>query len=771
MTQYVIPRYAPMCLVLAGMIVIHIVDNFPFPTIDTITAAFSTISKQKRIASSNSDFDTQINSRPLEAKYTKDSVVVAEAHVEGEAPMLNDSYVNFDEELATTSHLEEPEQPMPYQKPAIKQLQKLVCSENAVTAPSISSPISPRPDMLLTISARESDKDDNCWSPLPSLSSKQSTIEFMSVPLSDISEITKGSHQDTNHSLSSEDDESMPSRLSTSVLEENNASISPSTETKEQNSIPRFYFRQGEPNAQRIAKERNVERLDTINRLFSMKSQFSEDKFVAVTRACSMPRYMNLALFRKMEDYGTDEDNVYADQFERCWLDLAEGCLDDDSIMFNILRKPSNSFIAPEDFLLVLEDVVCNHPGLEFLSDNALFQERYIETVICRIYYESRCASGKLTLAQFKKSKISDTLSRLERRIDLNSTHDCFSYKHFYVLYCKFWLLDQDHDLIVSESDMLQYNSQVLTSRITSRVMECGKIAAFPREPHILLNTKEATLTYMDFIWFLLSEIDKSTRTSVEYWFKCIDLDGDGIISSYELSFFWEEQEERQNLYGLGDSEMINFEDVICQLNDLIKPQVMGQFTLRDLLNSKLAERFFDTFINFHRLQIHESSHNSAKLKRQYMDALSGTDRLELDEYRPRYGTALAPEKMSDWCAYAEIEYQHLVAAERNEKIWDSMERDLEICQDEELDEEKMLTTVERLFNGEIAVKYADNLEDATQEDLEAILQKVAKTTYSSTQQLSQDSETIRELISLQETYEGAKHGSEEVRRDNRFQI
>lgn len=72
----------------------------------------------------------------------------------------------------------------------------------------------------------------------------------------------------------------------------------------------------------------------------------------------------------------------------------------------------------------------------------------------------------------------------------------------------------------------------------------------------------------------------------------------------------------------------------------------MGQFTLRDLLNSKLAERFFDTFINFHRLQIHESSHNSAKLKRQYMDALSGSDRLELDEYRPRFGSALAPEKM-----------------------------------------------------------------------------------------------------------------------------
>lgn len=52
MTQYVIPRYAPMCLVLAGIIVIQIVDNFPVSTIDMIMSAFSAVSHQKRIANS-----------------------------------------------------------------------------------------------------------------------------------------------------------------------------------------------------------------------------------------------------------------------------------------------------------------------------------------------------------------------------------------------------------------------------------------------------------------------------------------------------------------------------------------------------------------------------------------------------------------------------------------------------------------------------------------------------------------------------------------------
>lgn len=82
------------------MIVIHIVDNFPFPTIDTITAAFSTISKkQKRIASSSSEVDAQTNSIPLEAEPLEESVAIPEAHIKAKAAMLNNSYVNFDEGL------------------------------------------------------------------------------------------------------------------------------------------------------------------------------------------------------------------------------------------------------------------------------------------------------------------------------------------------------------------------------------------------------------------------------------------------------------------------------------------------------------------------------------------------------------------------------------------------------------------------------------------------------------------------------------------------
>lgn len=35
---------------------------------------------------------------------------------------------------------------------------------------------------------------------------------------------------------------------------------------------------------------------------------------------------------------------------------------------------------------------------------------------------------------------------------------DYFSYEHFYVLYCKFWELDSDHDLLIDASDLARHS-------------------------------------------------------------------------------------------------------------------------------------------------------------------------------------------------------------------------------------------------------------------------------------------------------------------------
>lgn len=40
---------------------------------------------------------------------------------------------------------------------------------------------------------------------------------------------------------------------------------------------------------------------------------------------------------------------------------------------------------------------------------------------------------------------------------------------------------------------------------------------------------------YEDFVWFIMSEEDKSSEMALDYWFRCCDLDGDGCLRANEM--------------------------------------------------------------------------------------------------------------------------------------------------------------------------------------------------------------------------------------------
>lgn len=59
-----------------------------------------------------------------------------------------------------------------------------------------------------------------------------------------------------------------------------------------------------------------------------------------------------------------------------------------------------------------------------------------------------------------------------------------------------------------------------------------------------------------------------------------MDMDGDGVLSMYELEFFYEEQCQKLEAMAI---EPLPFEDCLCQMLDLVKPEVEGQIlTSRD---------------------------------------------------------------------------------------------------------------------------------------------------------------------------------------------
>jgi serine/threonine-protein phosphatase 2A regulatory subunit B'' len=119
--------------------------------------------------------------------------------------------------------------------------------------------------------------------------------------------------------------------------------------------------------------------------------------------------------------------------------------------VFAALKQAGAKFVVPRDWHAVMQELLETHAGLDFLRDTKEFQARYVETVITRIYFTlDRRGLGRLALRDIERGELLAALSLVDTDDDINKELQFFSYEHFYVLYCKFWELDADHDLEIN---------------------------------------------------------------------------------------------------------------------------------------------------------------------------------------------------------------------------------------------------------------------------------------------------------------------------------
>ncbi|XP_040912790.1 serine/threonine-protein phosphatase 2A regulatory subunit B'' subunit beta isoform X1 [Toxotes jaculatrix] len=394
-------------------------------------------------------------------------------------------------------------------------------------------------------------------------------------------------------------------------------------------SIPKFYFPQGRPQA-----NLNIDSL--ISKIEKIFSQFPNERATIedmgqVAKACECPLYWKVPLFNSAGGDRTGFVSVH--KFVAMWRKTLQTCHNDASKFVHLLAKPGCNYLEQDDFIPFLQDVVNSHAGLAFLKEAPDFHSRYITTVIQRIFYNvNRSWTGKITCNELRKSNFLQNVMLLEQEEDVNQLTEFFSYEHFYVIYCKFWELDTDHDLCIDQKDLARHNDQAISHKMIERIFS-GTVT---RDRQVY---KDGRLSYADFVWFLISEEDKKTDTSIEYWFRCMDLDGDGVLSMYELEYFYDEQCQKLEAMAI---EPLPFEDCLCQMLDLVKPEVEGKITLRDLKRCKLAHIFFDTFFNIEKYLDHEQK-----------DPFSVIREVETDG-----------QEVSDWEKYAAEEYDILVAEE-----------------------------------------------------------------------------------------------------------
>ncbi|OWK60846.1 Serine/threonine-protein phosphatase 2A regulatory subunit B'' subunit beta [Lonchura striata] len=345
-------------------------------------------------------------------------------------------------------------------------------------------------------------------------------------------------------------------------------------------NIPTFYFPRGCP------KEKvNIDAV--IAKIEQTFSQFPNERATLedmgkVAKACECPLYWKGPLFYCAGGERTGYVSVH--KFVAMWRKVLQTCYDDAAKFVHLLMNPGCNYLVQEDFIPFLQ-------------------------VIQRIFYTvNRSWSGKITCNELRKSNFLQNVALLEEEADINQLTEYFSYEHFYVIYCKFWELDTDHDLYIDRKDLARHNDYAISNRMIERIFS-GAV------------------------------------TSIEYWFRCMDLDGDGALSMYELEYFYEEQCQKLDNMAI---EPLPFEDCLCQMLDLVKPQHEGKITLHDLKRCKLTNVFFDTFFNIEKYLDHEQKDQFSML---------------------RDGEGESQE-VSDWEKYAAEEYDILVAEEAASDQW-----------------------------------------------------------------------------------------------------
>lgn len=299
--------------------------------------------------------------------------------------------VLVDDTPSRSSSTSSPTQEQPL-KPHYKTMDIPHCTTNI----PLISPTSPTPEFSLVSSKKDIELEDECWSPLPSFNA-EGKLEVC-FPLTSTTSEKNGMPGAPIIATTSPDQNKADGKMEcfeepTKVHDDENLKRNRGNKGS---SIRRFYFSGGEPNAKRLANEKNRERIVGI-RAFSVSWGF---QLTSLYPECCKQAFQHQVSFHWREVRSNYKGVRYAKIYEfsavpkgrkwwntwrihhagpvyavgknaimefslsqllmfpwhtSCWSEVTEGSLDDHAIMFNILRKPERCYLSPEDFLPVLE--------------------------------------------------------------------------------------------------------------------------------------------------------------------------------------------------------------------------------------------------------------------------------------------------------------------------------------------------------------------------------------------------------------------------------
>ncbi|PAV87317.1 hypothetical protein WR25_09428 isoform E [Diploscapter pachys] len=269
-------------------------------------------------------------------------------------------------------------------------------------------------------------------------------------------------------------------------------------------NYPRFYYPQGQPISS-VVNDSALRRVCEVFKAFPNQQCEIDDMF-EVCQAAGLPLYWKAPIFAALTKNEPRPATLM--DFTVWWRAMTSVAHDEASRFVYTLTGGTRSHLLPADFHSLVMDIIHTHPGLGFYREAVEFHDKYRDVVVTRIFWNvARNWSGKITTEEIRRSDLLQAIRELQLDDDINKSLRYFSYEHFYVVYCKFFDLDTDHDMKIDRDDLATHSDGAIVPLVVERIFS-GAVCRIARRKS---NVEQIGL--VEFTQFLLAEEDKAHRT------------------------------------------------------------------------------------------------------------------------------------------------------------------------------------------------------------------------------------------------------------------
>ncbi|XP_077520498.1 serine/threonine-protein phosphatase 2A regulatory subunit B'' subunit beta-like [Amblyomma americanum] len=330
--------------------------------------------------------------------------------------------------------------------------------------------------------------------------------------------------------------------------------------------IPLFYFPYGRPLSPLEVEMACRELRLALNDIAG--DVLGPEDFAPLARACSLPGYFKTALYHAAG--GAKDRPVTKERFCRYYSHLVANFPEESSRAVHVLAQ-DRDFLTQEDLRPLFEDFFAMHPDMRFLQKTPQFREPFIATALTKYFFHaSRSWKNMLSIRDFRESHLLSSLRWMEESSELDQSMEAFNFGSFYMTYAMFEGLDRDRDGMLSPEELRNFQGGAFTNRGLDRILCSAVIKRYNGRQMMALQ---------DFVVFHAVESNKGLPKSVEFWFHCLDFDGDGFITVYDMQYLYEDKRRIVEVH----FPCCDFSEVAHEIFERVKPRKPEFIALSDL--------------------------------------------------------------------------------------------------------------------------------------------------------------------------------------------